>query len=96
MANQHRTVWKYTIPVQDDPVTVELPVGAEIVDIATSGQPDTINLWAVVEPAARLERRVFIVRGTGQPVPAGVAHRGTVHWPVIPAPLVFHVFEVIA
>lgn len=101
MPNQHRTVWKYTIAVQDDPVRLELPLNAEILDVVAGDRADELHVWALVEPAARPEFRTFIVRGTGHPVPAGVAHRGTAHWvrqdwPDRVTNLVWHLFEVTA
>jgi hypothetical protein len=98
-----RTVWKYLVPVQDDPTNVTMPQDSELVYTASTGNPYAIEVWALVDPSpsARKITRTFLVRGTGQPVPDGTVHRGSVvHTPTtmpgLVAPVVFHLFEVIA
>lgn len=67
-----KTIHKYPFML-DDTVDIELPSGAEILDIATQRGVDigSIYLWALVDPDAPMEIRRFIVRGTGHVVPDG-------------------------
>lgn len=83
------TVWKYTIPMQDES-DIALPVGAQIIDVRE--QNDQINMWVWLDPEAPTETRHFGVFGTGHPIPAvPLKHLGTAH--LFKGQLVFHVFE---
>lgn len=57
-----KTVWKYGLPKLTTTV-LEMPVGAEF--LHTAVQDDVVTIWALVNPAARLENRTFTVYGTG-------------------------------
>ena len=87
-----RTVYKYPIPVTDV-VRLDLPIGAELLHVAPQGEH--VCLWALVEPLAEQERRVFLVRGTGQPIADDLklVHVGT--FLIQSGSLVFHLFEVL-
>lgn len=92
-----RAVWKYTIVVQDDAISIDTKVGAEFLDAqpATSGRVDEIDVWFLVNPTAPDYRRGFVVRGTGQHVPtAANEYRATVVNGRGPLALVWHLFEV--
>lgn len=58
-----RVVWKFPLPVSD-PVRVPMPVGAAVLHVGAQG--DQACLWALCDPAASLEDRLFYVRTTGQ------------------------------
>jgi hypothetical protein len=57
-----RSVWKFPIDPFDT-ITVEMPQGAEVLTAAMQG--DTLCLWALVNPDARLVPHRFAVAGTG-------------------------------
>lgn len=60
-----RTIWKYQIPIKDY-FELELPQGAEILTVQMQyGEP---QLWALVDPNAQLEFRLFRLSGTGHPI----------------------------
>lgn len=68
--------------------TVEMPKGARLLTVHE--QDNRVHLWAVVNPNAEIEARVFTVVGTGHPteftdgIYVGTAFCG---------PMVWHVFE---
>jgi hypothetical protein len=89
-------MFKYLIPVQDEPTTLQLPVGATIVEAGVQrpgfGQvAHEISLWAEVPTRdERTTRRTFTVIGTGHEIPHRGAHVGT----VLDGAFVWHVYEV--
>ena len=86
--NAYRTVYKIMLiyPVQ----TVDLPVGAVVVNVATqNGVP---CMWVEVEPAAPSEKRTFAGYGTGHSIEPGYVYVGTAH-DVEGMGLVFHIYE---
>jgi hypothetical protein len=94
----NRSVYKYPIPITDN-VTIDLPVGAEILSVGVQkgvnvhGYPEAVCLWALVTPASPVERRRFRVVGTGHPISSNenLKFIGTVM--LEGGALVFHVFE---
>jgi hypothetical protein len=66
---------------------VEIPAKAEVVHFGAQGED--FFLWAVVDPNANREKRIFIVFGTGGWIPEGFSWRGTTQAP----PYVWHLFE---
>ena len=81
-------VYKY--PIEPIPGVVQettIPQDATIVHAAA--QEQLICLWAQVDPLAPPGDRGFQVVGTGQDIPNGATHRGTVHM----QPFVWHVYE---
>ena len=84
-----KTVYKYPVPVADA-VRLNMPVGAKILTVQS--QNDTPTLWALVDPDAPLESRVFRVIGTGHPVEDGdLTYIGTAQQ--FGGSLVWHIFE---
>ena len=89
-----RMVHKYTLEISSKPQTLDLPVGAEILDIQMQhGQP---RLWALVDPTeTEPEERVFRMTGTGWPIDAPIdenmRHVATVQ--ADDGMLVWHFFE---
>jgi hypothetical protein len=91
-----RVVWKYVLhkPTQN----VGVPTGARILTVAN--QANEITFWAEVDDApVGLEKRVFVVLGTGHPfpdTPSGkmLHYLGTAHG--ISGGLVFHVYELVS
>jgi len=82
------TIYKYTIPLQDE-ISVEMPTGAEI--LSSQVQNGEIQVWAKVEPAAICRPVLFRIIGTGHPFPDG-------EWQFVDTvqchggDLVFHIF----
>lgn len=87
-----RTVYKYPVPVADE-VRIDMPFGAKVLHVEQQGEG--VYIWALVDPSAERERRVFIVRGTGHPIDDDmpIEHVGT--FLLQGGALVFHLFEVL-
>ena len=82
-----RVIYKY--PVMPD-AQLELPVGAQILSVAT--QRDTPHIWALVDPEAATETRTFRTVPTGHVFdPTGYTYIGTFH--DVSGWMVFHLFE---
>jgi hypothetical protein len=64
-----RTLYKYRIPIIDDPV-VQMPKGAQLLKFAMQGTD--LYVWALVDTEAEMEERKFKIFGTGHPVPDNV------------------------
>lgn len=81
------TIWKYVLQPNID---IEMPVGAQILSVREQG--NDICMWALVNPDAHKEKRIFMVFGTGHDVPpVQMKFLGTAH--LQSDGLVFHVFE---
>lgn len=84
-----RSVYKF--PLHEPTSSVVIPKGARILTVAT--QHGVPTFWALVEPQAELETRVFVAYGTGHTLPDDPGeYIGTAH-DVDGSGLVFHVFE---
>ena len=88
-----KTIYKYSVPIDDDGRVVAMPHLAELLTVQI--QVDEPVLWALVNPEYYLEPRRFRWFGTGRPVKGkpGCALRfvGTVQ--MAGGSLVFHLFE---
>jgi len=60
-----RKVFKYTIPIEDT-FELKMPQGAEILTVQE--QYDEPHIWALCDPDAPEEKRVFRLAGTGHPI----------------------------
>jgi hypothetical protein len=85
------TIWKYTLETVDLQ-WIEMPAGARLLCVQMQhGKP---QLWALVDPAGRLCRRLILTTGTGQLVrhlaDSGGVYCGT--YQLADGNLVFHVF----
>lgn len=69
---------------------VKMPKGAGI--ISAQSQGDSVCIWAIVDPDAPLEERLFEVIGTGHEIPPG-KRRFIDTVQLMGGSLVFHVFE---
>jgi hypothetical protein len=85
-------IWKFKIPV-DYSVTVCMPQGANVLHVGSTGNPTYVEMWALVNPDAKMENRVFYVRGTGAELGEAVeeGYIGTVV--THDGKLVWHIFE---
>jgi len=83
-----QAVWKFELHPYA-PVT--MPVGAKPLHVGV--QADAICLWALVDPNAMLEKRNFVIVGTGHDLPEHAGkHLGTAL--LSGGSLVFHVFDI--
>lgn len=81
-----KTIWKYEIDAGYN--LLKMPKGAEALTVQLQGWEP--QLWAVVDPEAPLEDRIFSIYGTGHVVPSSHGkYVATYHQ----GPLVWHVFE---
>ena len=89
------TVYKYKLQTTNY-TRLELPMGAKLLHVAAQAVPggdDAICLWALVDPTAKTESKIFRVAGTGHPIENEERWRfiGTVF--LFGGDLVFHIFE---
>jgi hypothetical protein len=86
------TVWKYPLPDDwRDTFDLDMPAGAQVLAVQVQhGHP---CIWALVDPSASLETRLFRIAGTGHPITEALGrHVGT--FQMLGGDVVFHVFEV--
>ena len=82
-----KTVWKYQ--AHSNPFAYDLPAGARVVHFDMQG--DVPTMWIHVDTEAKLERRAFLVAGTGHDLPDGAQHLGSCIARELG--LVWHLFE---
>mgnify|MGYP003442041873 FL=1 len=85
------TIYKYQAPTPLIPEkTIELPEGAEIVEVGVDPAGD-ICLWALVDPNTEVKNsRKFQLVGTGHPITRPVTHLGSIG----DGRFVWHILEV--
>ena len=84
-----KTIYKYPVPL--DEFELELPRGAKILTFQSQNNNPTI--WALVDPLNKLEKRKFVIRGTGHPIMSNTnndVYIGTIQTEM---GLVWHLFE---
>ena len=86
-----KQVWKF-VPQLADISEIAMPAGAQILTVAA--QHGNITLWALVDPLAPPESRIFRIAGTGHAIDAAECghYLGTAI--LADGALVFHVFEI--
>lgn len=86
-----RVIWKFQPELINESVAAcDMPVGARVLTAREQGRE--LCLWAEVDPAAELERRLFYVIGTGHALPKKVGgYIGTVM--LYSDTLVLHVYH---
>jgi len=91
--NPASVIWKFPLgPSLAERIEVEMPRGARLLDV--QAQKDVPCIWALVDPAAEREKRVFWVAGTGHALPrdsGALAYCGT--FQLRDGEFVFHLFE---
>lgn len=87
-----KQIWKFELH-NTDRQEVEMPISSEILTIKT--QRGTPCLWALVNPSAEKEVRIFEVFGTGHDVyyDMGISRNYINTYQLNGGGLVFHVFE---
>lgn len=91
-----KTIHKYGIGVRDQ-MTIEMPVGAEIISIQLQGS--NICIWAIVdEEESMTVLRHFKIFGTGHDINSidALKYLSTVQEPTDSGAFVWHVFEKIS
>lgn len=86
------TVYKYEFPVGDT-CYVTMPIGAKVISVGVQRERH-ICLWAVVNPEAETETRIFHVRGTGHPLRLAANNGSRFIGTVFDGPFVWHIFGV--
>jgi hypothetical protein len=79
-----KVIYKYTLTS-----SVEMPQGAQILDIQMQGV--LIQIWALVDTTAPMETRRFETLGTGWTVQEGLQHIKSLQ----DGSYVWHVFEIL-
>lgn len=87
-----KQIWKFPIE-QKDRIRVTMPIGAEILTVQE--QRDHPCIWALVDPNAQREERIFEVFGTGHEInyDMGVERKYINTFQLAEGDLVFHLFE---
>lgn len=90
-----QTVWKTTIPVQDEPFSVLMPGNARLERVEVDRDPGVLHAWwYVANPEQDTEnRRTLAVTGTGGRVPMPWRYLGSAA-PHAVTGLVWHLWEV--
>ncbi len=83
-----QVIWKFELPVEDN-IVVRMPDGAQIISVDV--QREIPCLWAIVDPAAALVDRNFVLRGTGHELGIVGGHVGS--FLLYSGAIVFHLFE---
>jgi len=91
-----KRIYKYPFPIQvESDFVIHMPVGAKILTVQLqNGDP---YIWAIVDPAAEICARSFLLFGTGNPLPTDITalpYIGT--FQLRSGSFVFHLFEGIA
>ena len=84
-----KVIWKFELSLTNEQ-DILMPKGAVLLSVKTqAGAP---MLWAIVDPAEKLETRRFCIVGTGHNFDdVSMVYVGTVQQP----PFVWHLFEII-
>lgn len=84
------SIYKYPVRVTDIN-KVEMPKGAKVLSVQM--QRGVPCIWALVDPAAEMETRMFFMFGTGHPVEYAEGLRFIGTFQLVDRELVFHLFE---
>ncbi len=84
-------IWKFQLNTIGGLVHVSMPRGSVILDCQVQDHLPT--LWALVDPEAPVEERVFIVVGTGWTLGAEIRPEHHISTFQV-GPFVWHVFEI--
>jgi len=87
-----KTIWKFEL-VTTNTQKVTMPKGAEILTI--QDQQGTTCMWALVDPEAETEQRIFEVFGTGHDIKydMGISREYIGTYQERGGVLIFHLFE---
>jgi len=67
-------IYKYELHYYTAPELVRLPKGAEVIQMDVQDRPDYRGavMWALVDPEAEIEERVFLLAYTGADIPGEI------------------------
>lgn len=85
-----KTIWKFELKLEGWQY-IEMPLGSEILTIKI--QNEKPNLWALVNPKAEKEQRIFETFGTGHIIPDSIERNYIDSYQQSNGNLIFHVFE---
>ncbi len=82
-----KVIWKYVIPIQDEPVEIQIPDASKCLYVAK--QNNDLCVWFEI-PNTYSSRVLyyFYVIGTGHPIPHHLQYLGTALFP----PFVWHLY----
>lgn len=63
-----RTIYKYSVPVDDQIHEIEIPIESEITLVQCQNAIDIVNFWAEVYTDRELETQRYRVVGTGHEI----------------------------
>ena len=65
-----QTIYKYSVPFEKGYFEIDMPFFAKILhfDWQIEDSVHTLKIWALVEPEERMEKRVFLLVGTGHAI----------------------------
>lgn len=86
-----RTIWKYNILIDDEPTELQVPENGAV--LTAQLQNGDLQLWILVEDSAPLQRRTFVVLGTGYPITSDITLVYVATFQLLAGKFVFHVFE---
>ena len=87
-----REVWKYAVP-PGQLVELDIKKGAQLLHAGAQVTEGHAQIWALVDPDAKTEKRYFRLVGTGHSIAEEIVqHVGTFN--MMEGVLVFHIFEV--
>lgn len=85
-----KTIWKYTLNLATLPQMIEMPFGAQLLDMQM--QNGEMQLWALVDPTHIKTNRKFVTYMTGGTLPDNPGkYLGTVQR--FDGALIYHMFE---
>lgn len=82
-------IYKYDLNYYSEPEIVFLPKNAQVIDFQI--QDSSFKLWALVDPKAKEEKRVFVLAMTGQEFDWKVIK--TFGTKIVPTGIVVHLLE---
>jgi hypothetical protein len=85
-----RRMFRYTVPVDDNPRTFDLT--SDPVHVANGASLAEVEFWAEFTDGAPKQARHFVVVGTGHPLPPDGRWVGTC--PRTPEGIVWHLYEI--
>jgi hypothetical protein len=84
-------VYKYIVPVNDEDVHIDIPLGAQFLHAYHQGHPDEVVMWwRILNPEAGFKTHIFRVVGTGHKFDSEYGWLATI--PFAPS-LVWHLLE---
>ena len=82
-----KVIWKYIIPIQDEPVTIRIPDASKCIYVVN--QNDKLCVWFEIPNTQSTEIPYeFYVVGTGHPMSHDLRYLGTALFP----PFVWHLY----